>query len=434
MSTQNNSLISHILGKKAKLTTHNQQDVRSLLQNKDWEKFTRFDTLEKYKNTKNMQDYASLFGFDNPFFKTHEGKAGVKSFIAGKEYINFSHYNYLGLSGHKKVNAAAMLAIEKYGTSTGASRLVAGERPIQQELENALAKLYGVDSALVFVSGHATNVSTISTLFGSKDLIIHDSLIHNSILEGIRLSGATRRSFIHNDLQALEELLVQMRSSYERVLIVVEGLYSMDGDTINLPHLITIKKRYQTLLMVDEAHSLGVLGTNGYGTFEHCNVDSKDIDIWMGTLSKTLSSCGGYIAGSSALIDILKYHAPGFVYSVGISPPLAAASLKALEIMQEEPARVEKLRHNAMFFLKLAQDYGFNVGSSEGFVVIPLIVGNSRKAVVASNKLFSRGINVQPIIHPAVEDKAARLRFFISAEHSKEDINITLQHCKEICK
>lgn len=383
---------------------------------------TRFDTHPAYENMRMLAAAAARFDIANPFFKVHEGAAGATTRIGVKEYHNFSHYNYLGLAGHPQVNAAACEAIARYGTSSGASRLVAGERPVQRQLEEALAQNYEAEDCVVFVSGHATNIAAISTLFGPKDLIIHDSYIHNSVLEGIRLSGATRRAFAHNDLAALDALLVSMRPRFERVLVVVEGHYSMDGDIPDLPALIALKQRHRALLMVDEAHALGVLGDTGRGLAEHYSVPGTDVDIWMGTLSKTLAGCGGYVAGSQVLVDILKHAAPGFVYSVGISPPLAAASLAALRLMQDEPERVVRLRECAQLFLSLARDAGLNVGTSEGFAVVPVIVGSSRKAVALSNALFDQGINVQPIIHPAVEEKAARLRFFLSAMHSEEDI------------
>ena len=389
-------------------------------------RLTEFSEHPLYKQFLLMESAAHLFRIGNPFFKVHEGKGGAHTIINGKSYCNYSHYNYLGLNGDPRVNAAAIEAMERYGTSAGASRLVAGERPIQCELEKALAEIYGTEDCVVFVSGHATNVSTISTLFGPKDLIVHDSQIHNSIVEGCRLSGATRHPFPHNDLSALEQFLANRRR-FERVLIVVEGHYSMDGDIADLPSLVALKKSYGAFLMVDEAHGLGVLGAQGKGLAEHFGVDGRDVDIWMGTLSKTLATCGGYIAGSKALVDILKFAAPGFVYSVGISPPLAAASLQALQIMLDEPERVRRLHDNTQLFLSLAKAAGLDTGFSEGFAIVPLIVGSSRKAIALSNALFEHGINVQPIIHPAVEEKTARLRFFLSCDHEEADIRRTIQ-------
>jgi len=387
------------------------------------EAFTRFDRHPLYEKLLVPRAAADRLGLKNPFFIAHDGVAGALTRIGGREYLNFSSYNYLGLAGHPAVNKAAKEAIDRYGTSASASRLVAGERPIQRELEEALAELYGVEDCVVFVSGHATNVSTIATLFGPKDLIVHDALIHNSVLEGARLSGAQRRSFPHNDLAALDALLTDIRGQFERVLIVVEGHYSMDGDVPDLPHLIEIKRRHQAFLMVDEAHALGVLGQTGKGSHEHHGIAGTDVDIWMGTLSKTLAGCGGYIAGSRALVELLKYAAPGFVYSVGISPPLAAASLAALRLMQKEPERVVRLQENARQLLKLAREVGIDTGRSQGYAIIPAIVGGSLKATRLSNQLFERGIHVQPIIYPAVEEKAARLRFFISSMHSEAHLS-----------
>lgn len=386
------------------------------------EAFCRFDRHPGYEKMLVPKAAADRLGLANPFFKVHEGVAGATTVIEGRTLINFSSYNYLGLAGHPAVNKAARDAIDRYGTSASASRLVAGERPIQRELEEALAELYEVEDCIVFVSGHATNVTTLGYLFGPKDLIIHDSLIHNSVLEGAKLSGAARRSFPHNDAQALDRILTEIRTQFERVLIVVEGLYSMDGDIPDLPALIDIKRRHKAFLMVDEAHSLGVLGASGRGLREHYGVAGGDVDIWMGTLSKTLAGCGGFIAGERALVEHLKYAAPGFVYSVGMSPPLAAASLAALRLMRKEPDRVARLRDRAQLLLQLAKAAGVDTGYSQGYAIVPAIVGSSLKAVKLSNALFERGINVQPIVYPAVEERAARLRFFVSALHTEAQI------------
>lgn len=389
--------------------------------------WTRFDRQPAYEKMLVSKAASQRLGLDNPFFRVHEGRAGATTRIGGRDYINFSSYNYLGLAGHPQVDQAAKDAIDRYGTTVSASRLVAGERPIQRELEHALARVYGTEDCVVFVSGHATNVSTIGHLFGPKDLVLHDSLIHNSVLMGAQLSGATRRSFPHNDAGALDRLLTDVRGQFERVLIVVEGIYSMDGDMPDLPALIEIKRRHKAFLMVDEAHALGVLGKRGYGLHEHFGIDGRDVDIWMGTLSKTLAGCGGYIAGERALVEQLKYAAPGFVYSVGIAPPLAAASLAALTLMRAEPERVARLRQRGQFFLQQARAAGLDTGLSQGYSVIPVILGSSLKAVRLSNGLFERGVNVQPIIHPAVEEKAARLRFFLSSEHTEAQITETIR-------
>lgn len=382
--------------------------------------YCRFESMPGYEKILLPKMAAQRFGLEDPFFRVHDGVAGCTTQINGRQYINFSSYNYLGLCGHPRVNKAAKDAIERWGTSVSASRLVSGERAVQRDLERGLAEMYGVEDCLVFVSGHATNVTTIGYLFGPKDLILHDALIHNSILQGAQLSGAHRRSFPHNDWQKLDTILNEIRGQYERVLIVLEGIYSMDGDFPDLPRFIEIKRRHKAFLMVDEAHSLGVMGGYGTGIAEHFGVNGRDVDIWMGTLSKTLASCGGYIAGEKALVEHLRYVVPGFLYSVGIAPPAAAAALESLRIMLAEPERVEKLRQRGQFFLSMARERGIDTGLSAGLSVIPAIAKSSLKAAKLSNVLFEKGINVQPIIYPAVEEGFARLRFFINSGHTEE--------------
>jgi 8-amino-7-oxononanoate synthase len=386
------------------------------------EQFTRFDLHPGYQQLRIMTDGAARLGISSPFFKNHEGIAGGRTRIGGREFLNFSSYNYLGLSGHPVVSGAAKAAIDRYGTSVSASRAVSGERPLHRDLERAIAGAYGVDDAVVFVSGHATNVTTIGYLFGSRDLILHDELIHNSTLQGIQLAGARRLPFPHNDWAALDAMLSQQRREFERVLIVVEGIYSMDGDFPDLPQLVEIKRRHKVFLMVDEAHSFGVMGATGLGIREHFALSGGDVDIWMGTLSKTLAGCGGYIAGSTALVEHLKFLAPGFLYSVGMPPPVAASSLAALQLMRQEPARVATLQARGSQFLELARKAGVDTGTSAGISVIPAIVGSSLRAARLSQALFERGINAQPILYPAVPEKLARLRFFMCCEHSETDI------------
>lgn len=390
------------------------------------ESFYRFDSFSAYKHIQLHQLMGDRAEIDSPFFKLHDGTAADTTVIDGRTLLNFATYNYLGLNGDPRVGAAAKAAIDRYGTSASASRLVSGERPPHRALEKALAGLHGVPDALAFVSGHATNVTTIASLLGPRDLILHDRLIHNSILVGAQLSGATRLSFAHNDWRALDALLAEHRPRYEKVLVCVEGLYSMDGDVCPLEHFVEVKHRHKALLMVDEAHSIGVLGATGRGAGEHCGVTGSDVDIWMGTLSKTLAACGGYIAGSSALIELLRYNAPGFVYSVGMSPPLAAAALESLRIMLAEPHRVAALQRNGLRFLEKSRSRNLNTGLSQGFAVTPVVTGGSMLAVKLSNALFDQGINVQPIIYPAVEERSARLRFFLSSAHQGDQLDLTV--------
>jgi 8-amino-7-oxononanoate synthase len=381
-----------------------------------------FSALPGYRELIMQRSLGSALGFDDPFYRLHEGRAGPETKIGGRTFLNFSSYDYLGLNGHPEVTGAAKAAIDTYGTSPSASRLTAGDRPIHRELEKGLAEIYGAEACVCMVSGHATNVTTIGHLVGAKDLVVYDSMAHNSILVGAKLSGAERRGFAHNDLSTLDTLLSAMRDRYENVLIAVEGLYSMDGDYPDLPQLIEIKRRYGAWLMVDEAHSLGVMGRRGYGLAEHFDVNPCEVDIWMGTLSKTLSACGGYIAGSAQLIDYLKFIAGGYVYSVGMSPVLAAAAVASLDLMQREPERVARLQANGALFVERAKKARLNTGMSAALSVVPSIVGDSLRTVSLAQKIYNRGVYALPIIPPGVPDKSARLRFFITSEHSKEQI------------
>jgi 8-amino-7-oxononanoate synthase len=366
-------------------------------------------------------------GAQVPFFRVQECLEGPVNVIKGRQRLNYSGYNYLGLSGHPRVNQAAQDAIARFGTSVSASRMVSGERPLHGQLETGLANWLGTEDVVVFVSGYLTNVTVIGHMLGPADVVFHDALAHNSALAGIKLSGARPIAFPHNDCMALGRLLHEQRSNFRRALIFLEGVYSMDGDFPDLPHFVELKKEHDTLLMVDEAHSLGVLGLTGRGIAEHFGVRREDVDLWMGTLSKALASCGGYIAGSRALVSYLRNTAPGLVYSVGLSPADTAAALTALNLLREEPQRVTTLRKRASLFLRLARARELNTGTSSGTAVVPLIVGNSQKVVALSEALFERGINVAPIFFPAVEDSAARLRFFITCLHTEEQICETVE-------
>jgi 8-amino-7-oxononanoate synthase len=370
-------------------------------------------------------------GLTNPYFSVHEGLTSDRTTIAGRELISWASYNYLGMSGDPAVTAAAKAAIDRFGTSVSASRLVSGEKTIHGELERAIANLVGAEDAITFVGGHATNETVIGHVVGPGDLVLHDAFAHNSLLQGAILSGARRRPFPHNDVAAAEAILSQVRGQYRRVLIVIEGIYSMDGDYADLPKFVGLAKRNKSLLMVDEAHSIGVMGPTGRGIGEHFRVAAHDVDLWMGTLSKAFGSCGGYIAGSSTLVRWLKYTVPGFVYSIGLPPAAAGAALGAIELLGREPERVSKLLENARLFLRLAKEAGLDTGSSGDTAIVPVILGNSVNALRLSRALFTRGINVQPILYPAVEEKAARLRFFITSRHTPEQIRQTISALQE---
>ena len=370
-------------------------------------------------------------GLQNPYFSVHEGKTTDRTTIDGRELISWASYNYLGMSGDPAVTAAAKDALDHFGSSVSASRLVSGEKTIHQKLEGAFADFIGAEDAVTMVGGHATNETVIGHVVGPGDLVLHDAFAHNSLLQGAVLSGARRRPFPHNDYETAEAMLAQLRSQYRRVLVVIEGVYSMDGDFADLPKFIGLAKRHKALLMVDEAHSLGVMGKTGRGIGEHYGVNPKDVDIWMATLSKAFGSCGGLIAGSSTLIRWLKYTVPGFVYSIGLPPPAAGAALGALQLLKQQPERVAKLQENARLFLDLAAKAGLNTGASGGSGVVPVILGNSINSLKLSRALFERGINVQPILYPAVEEQAARLRFFITSSHTSDQVHQTVAALSE---
>ena len=385
--------------------------------------------IEQFPEVVEFQERLEMlegFGLKNPYFNVHQRVTNETALIDGRTMINWSSYNYLGLSGDAAVTRAAQEAIARYGTSVSASRVASGEKPLHGEFERELAAFLGTGSAVVMVSGHAAFVTVIGHVVGPSDLVVHDSLAHDCILGGAKMSGAKRRPFPHNDWQALDRALSQLRPHYRRVLIAIEGVYSMDGDIPDLPRLIEIKKKHRALLLVDEAHSIGVLGNTGRGIGEHFGVQRSDVDFWMGTLSKSLASCGGYVAGSRALIQFLKYTAPGFVFSVGISPPNAAAALEALRQIQRHPEKIRQLHQRASLFLQLAKARGVDTGFSGGSAVVPAILGNSMHALQVSEAMRQRGINVQPILYPAVEDSLARLRFFVTATHTEEQIRETV--------
>lgn len=426
-------LLKKLLKEKAAKTT--QAPVSSATQNAgttDTSKFVNFEQWPEVQTLQNQYKTLEMLHVENPYFRINEGIVNDKTIIGGKEYISFSSYNYTGMSGDPRVSQAAKNAIDKFGTSVSASRIATGERPIHRELEQEVASLLGVEDAIVLVSGHATNVTVIGHIMRSgKDLIVYDALSHNSIIEGCILSGARRIAFPHEDLDALDRILTDVRNDYERVLITTEGVYSMDGDICNLPKLIEIKKKHNALLMVDEAHSIGVIGPNGLGARDYWNVNPEDVDLWMATFSKSFASCGGYIAGKKTLIDYLKYNTPGFVYSVGISPANAGAALEAAKIMKTEGWRGNKAVSNATYFIKLAKERGLNTGPSKDSAVVPVITGNSAHALLLANALFQEGINVQPILYPAVADEESRLRFFITCDHTEEEIQFAVNKCAD---
>ncbi|WP_238388845.1 aminotransferase class I/II-fold pyridoxal phosphate-dependent enzyme [Roseimaritima ulvae] len=384
-----------------------------------------FSQFPEYLRLKQTMAQLLMTGVPNPYFSVHESVVQDTTIIDGRELVSFASFNYTGMSGDPEVSQASIDAIKKYGTSVSASRLVSGQKPVHIELEKKIADFCGVDDSLTFVSGHGTNESTIGLLVSPGDLILHDSLSHNSIVQGSILSGARRRPFAHNDFEELDRVLTEVRHQYRRVLVVVEGVYSMDGDYCDLPAALEVCKRHKALLMIDEAHSLGTMGSTGRGMAEHFGIDPNEVDVWMGTLGKAFGSCGGYIAGRRELIELLRYTAPAFVFATGISPSVAAAALKAFEVLEREPQRVAKVLANAALFLSLLKDAGIDTGLSGGTPVVPVITGNSLVALRLSHRLQLDGVNAPPILYPAVEEAAARVRFFITSTHSEQQLRET---------
>jgi 8-amino-7-oxononanoate synthase len=365
-------------------------------------------------------------GLENPFFRVKEQVARKTVRIAGRDLISYTSFDYLGLARDPRVVAAVKSAIDCFGTSASASRLVGGNNPVVEQLDESLARFLGVEAAVSLPSGYGVNASVLGHLFGSDDFILYDELAHNSIVQGSMLSQAARRAFPHNDFDFVDKLLAEIRSDFRRVVIAVEGVYSMDGDYPDLPRLLEVKRRHRALLYIDEAHSLGVMGASGRGLFEHFGLDPCEGDLGMGTISKALASGGGFLAGRRNFIQYMRYTTPANVFATAISPANAAAALASLKILEKEPERVARLRNGSELFLRLAQRGGLDTGASGGTPIVPVLVGDSLRSLAISAALLQRGIDAQPILYPAVPENKARMRFFITAEHTEQQIAQTI--------
>ena len=385
----------------------------------------RFEDTPEYQAFRRRQEDLARGG-DNPYFVRHESPLLDTGIVDGKEILEFGSYNYAGMSGRKEIREAAKAAIDKYGTSASGSRLLAGEKQVHEDLEKAIAEWKHTEDALVCVGGHSTNVTFIGNFCGQGDLILYDALAHNSVEQGCRLSEAVARPFPHNDYAALEQILRAQRSYYAKVLIVIEGVYSMDGDIAPVPEFVRVKKDYGCFLMVDEAHSACVLGPTGGGVDEYFGLAGDDIDIKYGTLSKGLGTCGGYLAGSRSLIEYLRYNLPGFVFSVGISPGLAAASLEAIRLLRTRPEIMEQLHGAIRAFAESARRRHLDICLAGETAVLPVLVGRDEDAWLLSNELKKRGVSVPPAMYPAVPKGKARLRFCVISEHKPEQIERAL--------
>lgn len=341
-------------------------------------------------------------------------------------FLSFAQYDYLGLQRHPEVIDAAQSALETFGSGSGASRIVGGERSGHRTLEAALARFLGVEDVVTIISGYLTNLSLINHLLGPRDLVLIDEFAHNSIVVGAKSGRFACQTFGHNDLDDLERQLSAARDQYRHVLIVVEGLYSMDGDIPDLPRLIEIKRRHDAWLLVDEAHSYGVLGPTGRGLCDYYGVAPSEIDLSVGTLSKSFVSSGGFIAAAAEIVAWLRFTLPGFVYSVGLSPATAASAQAAVTILEREPDRVARLKARSRLFRDAARAAGLNPGRAIGEAVVPLFFESGEQTMLVSQELLSQGIYAPPIIQVGVPRDQPRIRFFFSANHSEADILRTI--------
>ena len=337
-------------------------------------------------------------------------------------YVSLAHYDYLGLGRHPEVIEAAAAAARQFGTGAGASRLVGGERVAHRTLERNLAEFLGVGDVLTLISGYLTNLSLINHLLGPRDLVLIDALAHNSIVIGAKSGRFECKTFEHNNLDDLDRQLEAARGQYRHVLVVVEGLYSMDGDIPDLPRLIEMKERHDAWLLVDEAHSYGVLGDTGRGITEHFGIDPARIELSVGTLSKSFVSSGGFIAASAEVIAWLRFTLPGFVYSVGLSPATVASAEAAVNVLRREPDRVARLKTKSRLFRDAARGAGLDPGDAIGEAVVPLFFDSPEQTMLVSQVLMDHGIYAPPIVQVGVPKDQPRIRFFFSAEHRDRDI------------
>ena len=361
----------------------------------------------------------------NPFFVPVD-KARQNAAARGERFTSFANYDYLGLSNNSSIKAAAIAAVEGVGIGALASRLVGGERDSHKDLERALAKFVGVEEVMTLVSGYLTNVTVISHIMGNRGVIFLDELSHNSIISGCRATQCEVIMFHHNDLGHLDALMSEHRCKHKNALIVSESLFSMDGDIVDLPALVALKKKHSTWLLLDEAHSIGVLGAEGRGLCEYTGVDPEEIDLIVGTLSKSFASCGGFVCARHAVIKWFRHTLPGFVYSVGLSPVISAAALAALEMVQSESWRIAKLAANSELFVECAREAGLDTGPAIGRGVVPILFRDSYETLAASRFLDAHGFYVPPIIQVGVPKDQPRLRFFLSASHDESDIRAVI--------
>lgn len=359
------------------------------------------------------------------------GPQSATTVVDGKRVVQLSANNYLGFANHPRLKAAAKEAVEKYGSGSGASRLVCGNLELNGKLEGKIAKLKKKECALLFSTGYMANIGIITSLMNKEDVIFSDELNHASIIDGCKMSRAETRVYPHNDMDALERLLKETRHCTHR-LIVTDGIFSMEGDISPLPDLVSLAERYECMVMVDDAHATGVLGTNGGGTGEHFALEDK-IDIAMGTLGKALGGFGAFVAGSRRLREFLINRARPFIFTTGLPPAVIASGIAALELLEEEPEIKMRLWENVGFFKKRVEELGFNTLRSET-QIIPVLVGDTSLTMRMGEMLLNEGVFVQGIRPPTVPQGSSRLRITIMATHTQSELECALEAMEKVGK
>ncbi|OFX81443.1 MAG: 8-amino-7-oxononanoate synthase [Bacteroidetes bacterium GWE2_29_8] len=368
-----------------------------------------------------------------PFYQIiGEGGLSTEVFIKGNKKIMFGSNSYLGLTNHPDIIYAAQNALKNYGTGASGSRLMNGNFDLHEELEDKLAKYVNKPAVAVFSTGFQANLGAISCLMGRNDYIVIDETNHASIIEGCRLSFAKTLKYKHNDMQSLEKVL-QNTDSSQITLIIVDGIFSMEGDIARLDKIAELAEKYSASIMVDDAHAIGVIGENGSGTASHFNLTDK-VDIIMGTFSKSLASLGGFIASDEETINFIKHKARSLLFSASIPPASAATVIAALDVIHKEPERIDNLWENTKYAKKCFDQEGFRTGNSET-PIIPIKIGNDLNTFKYFNILFNNGIYINPIVHPAVEANDSMLRFSLMATHTREQIDFAIENivkCRKI--
>ncbi|MBN2387411.1 MAG: aminotransferase class I/II-fold pyridoxal phosphate-dependent enzyme [Anaerolineales bacterium] len=352
-----------------------------------------------------------------------EVRGGARVVVDGREMGMYASYSYLGLLGHPRINAAAKAAVDKYGTGTHGVRLLAGTLTIHTELEETIAEFKHAEAALSYSSGYATNLSVISTLMGRGDYVLSDKLNHASIVDGCLMSGAEFRRFKHNDMADLEHRLQQVPEGRAK-LVIADSVFSMDGDVIDLPAVVALCKKYNAWLMMDEAHSLGVLGKTGRGIEEHFDLWDS-VDIKMGTLSKTIPSVGGYVAGKKDLITYLRHASRAYIFSAALPPAQAAAANEAFKVILDEPWRIRKLQQNADLFIGGLKKAGFDTMLTTT-AIVPVLCGADDRAFALTRACQHHDLFILPVVSPAVPEGLARLRATVLAAHEPDEIKYAI--------